>query len=1019
MKQNYRLLAISCFIAAICLGSCLKITDELNLDKDVSLDMQIGRGGLSIPIGSLSRIYLDSLIKTDGDESVLDTLGDGLFGFSMDGEIDKVEVNIGDVTINIPKPDINEITASFDQADVNDTIKIDRMSKNTVIQITPIDLDAINNRLPTLNTSYSTKNDNPIHVNIPEYLIGMETPANLIPPIVVGEEEEKEVHCNFSYDPPKDVAFLNTVYLGDPDGTVNGQVITLDVDLSSFFAVSNNPTIRINYMDIKFPSEFTILKDTALNKYIDPVSVSVVDSVFSISDALIKCENIGNDHILPVSLIVSEVDFSEYPHKIDFNKSIKYRLSLNVSFVCTESGEKDLYIDVSMNNKLMMRDFSVSTNKKALSLPSGNVGSSFSVTGLENLSEVNYIEFDETQSVLKLYISDFNLENFAFDDSSAITLQFPYGLVFVQNEDGNVYVGETPVGKWVENSNNTLELWPGAASGNTISLYVSRLNINKTVDEVTKEIIIDNNVSYSGNVSIKANPHVNKDALDELEDKDIGFSVWGDLYVSNANVVTSSIDTEINEETAISIDEEIDQALVALSKIDLTNPAGAQIQLKFKGVPETFTTLTFTNFTVEFPKFLNIRYYGNDNARINVQDNKLIVNGNLNRYELDDDGDGFQITGFKILGMSFDPVLEITDGHIKLDDTVRISGKVTVPNQTLNSEDVKDIRVTPIVEFDPVVVKSVTGKVNPKIDEIQEEIDLDLGDDLDFFKDDDNHLSLSDPQITINLESTVTVPINIEMALLSKDSHGNPISDTIRPDDRIIKLGMCDTNSTSRRTTIVIYKNYRPLSESQDTLFVRISHLDSLMSPVPDKILFNLVASVDQSVDHYIDLTRELAVSGDYKVSIPLSFDSLYIEYSDTISNLAESLEDIGDKIDETVILLQADIKSTIPLGVSLTAKALDKNNNPLTGLIDIDSCLIGAGNEQGRESRMNLKVDVKKGALSRLESIEFTAACQSASDTDVSIKKGQYIDISNLRLKLPEGLKVDLTDEINKKDKK
>ena len=42
-------------IAAFCLGSCLTTSDELNLDKEISLDMQIGRGGISIPLGSTVR----------------------------------------------------------------------------------------------------------------------------------------------------------------------------------------------------------------------------------------------------------------------------------------------------------------------------------------------------------------------------------------------------------------------------------------------------------------------------------------------------------------------------------------------------------------------------------------------------------------------------------------------------------------------------------------------------------------------------------------------------------------------------------------------------------------------------------------------------------------------------------------------------------------------------------------------------------------------------------------------------
>ena len=71
MKKVNRSLTLCALVAAFCLGSCLTMTNELDLDKEISLDMQIGPGGLSIPLGSLSRIYLDSLIKIDGPKQLI------------------------------------------------------------------------------------------------------------------------------------------------------------------------------------------------------------------------------------------------------------------------------------------------------------------------------------------------------------------------------------------------------------------------------------------------------------------------------------------------------------------------------------------------------------------------------------------------------------------------------------------------------------------------------------------------------------------------------------------------------------------------------------------------------------------------------------------------------------------------------------------------------------------------------------------------------------------------------------
>lgn len=1010
MEINRRALVSCVIIAALCLGSCIQRTDELDLNKEISLDMQIGPGGLTIPLGSLDTLYMDSLIKLDGDDSMLDTLDNGLYGISMDGNIDKVSVDISDVTINIPKPDIDEITASFDQTDVDD-ITIGERSQSTTIQISPVDLSSINDQLPAPVSSYRTEPvDVPVNAGVK--IMNPLTSQDFIQLVV----PEQSVDINLNYSLPEDVESVNRIIFGQ-ENTDKGQVISLDVDLSSVFAITDSPDLVIQTLEISFPDNFYLSRNNTLDNYLEDGAISVDGSKFSISNAKVRNEAFTTGYILPVSFVVDSADFKDYiveeegKLKIQYSESIGYKLALNIGGTSTVNGTKQIYVDVSMSDKLQMRDFSVDTKSKELSLPSGQVYSSYEITGLENLSKVNYIEFKEDQSILNLSISDFDINPFTFDENSAIRIQFPLGFEFVRNTDGKVYVGDDVVGVWVENS-NMLDILPGQAKGKTIELQVGRLTVFQSVDEVKKSIELNNDVSYSGNISIAAGKNLDKTALDALTDKPINFKVWGSFVVKNSNVETVRIETEFEESTAISIDEEIDDALVELNSINLTQPAGVSLQLKFKGIPETVSKITMSNLTIVFPDFLLINYVGNDH-RISVNGDTLLIDGDLYKDELTDNGDGFQLSGLQIAGLEFKDPLVVVDSRIKLEDSVMISGSVIVGNQLINSQDMKDIRVTPFVDFDSIKVKSVIGKVNPKIDDVHEEVDIDLGEDMDFFHNEDNRLMLSDPQITISINSTFTVPINLDLALSSKDSKGNFIAQNITPDNGTIRLEKCDLEAESRNTTIIIYKNDRVVPQSDDTLFVRMSNLPDLMPSIPDKILFDLKAGIDQTEQHYIDLTRELSVTGSYKVSMPLSFDSLYIEYSDTINDLAESLEDIADKIEDTKLKLMADIESTIPLGVTLKAKALDKNQNEIKD-IKIASCVIAPGNENITKSAMTLDVDVKKDALTRLESIVFTAECQSG-DGSASIRKGQWLWIKKLRLQLPEGLKVDLTEKEDK----
>lgn len=799
MRKNNWYLAL-CFVSAVsCLCSCITTSNELDLDKKISLDMQIGNEGEgpTVPLGNLKKIYIDSLIKT-GDASSLATLGNGMYGFSMNGEIEKIKAdgfNVADIVISEKKQDAK-------------------------IEIPSVDLSTINNSLPSLGSSVST---DPVQVYV--------TPGINIPEVTISVPQQN-VDFNVNYNLPTDVSRLNKVYFGTP-GTDAGQKLTLNVDLSPVYAVSSNPVITIKSLEIEFPSNCKISKDSGLDGFITSGNVTVSDNTFTMENAVI--EGLGSDHKLPVSLYLDEMDFSQYGSNINYSGQLSYKLEVSISGTSTGSGLQDMYVNVGMTEKLQMRDFSVNTNAKELSLEEKVIASSYEVTGLDNILRIDRIDFDESASFIRFSVSDFDITPFEFSPSSAITVTFPSGFGFDQG-DGYVYAGQVAVGQWKDG--NKLDIYPGMVKGKEVILRVKSLTLDKTVDQTKKSMEVNNDVAYSANIGISATTGIDNSALDVLNDKDISFKVSGQL-----------------------------------------------------------------------------------------------------------------------------------------------------------------------------VLESVVGKVNPEIEAHQEEVKISLGDDTGFLKDTANHFVLSDPQIVISLVSNVTVPVAIDLGLTSVFSD-NSKSARITPDAGLIHLPACPATVAEHKKVLVIHKNPRPAPASEDTILIRISKLSDLMSTVPDKILFDLNASVDQSEDsHYIDLSREFSVSGSYDVTIPMSFESVYIEYSDKIGNLGKDLKDIADKIDAATMVLQADAKSTIPLGVKLTAKALDKDGKPVNG-ITIGQCVIAAGNEQGSSSQVKLDAKFEKGALAKLESIEFTAKCESASDASkASLKKGQYIELDKVCLRFPEGVNVDFTE--------
>lgn len=996
MEKSKRQLALCGIIAAFCLGSCLSVSDELDLNKEISLDMQIGPGGLSIPLGSLDTLFLDSLIKVDGDNSILDTLEGGLFGFSMKDSISRVSIGIDPVKITIEPPHLDPLATEFDNPSVND-VEIKKRVNSTTLQIAEIDLSKM--KLPNFEKGTTVG-----PYNVPG--IGMAIPTIQVP------VSTQSMGCNFTYELPDEVKKLNKVWFGPVTGSRDGQKLTLDVDLDGIYKVLTNPDIKVKNLSISFPDNFEIAKDPALSDYIPDNCISVTGSVFSIAmggDDVIT--GVGDDHKLPVTFYVKNADFSAEGHEIDYHETIQYELLLTIDGKAGTTPQT-FQVGVNLAASLELADIEAVTASRNVDIDEETISSHCAVSNLDGISRVNEITFDPEQSKLFISITDLAIAPFELTNSkSKLYLRFPSKFEFdedyCQDENGN------DAGTW---DGNRLMLDAVSALGHTVSIKVKKLNVNQHVDEENASIEISTEVTYSGKVVVAQNDEVNLAAIDAINkmDRNLQIAVWGKFVVQNAQIETGEMRTDFKDSTEISIDEQVDKTLVMLQRIDLVKPAGLSMNLRFEGVPQTIEELTFSRFTVEFPNFIKIAYNGDD-TRINVRGNKLIINGVLDEelHSLE----GFSVSGLDVTGLAFDEPLWLKDGRLVLDkEKVRISGSVTVNNQKINNSELSVITVYPSVDFDPIEVKSVYGRVDPKIDPVHEEVPLNLGD-ADFFQNEHNTLQLSDPMITINLNSTVTIPIDLDLSISSLNANGGYLAKDISPDMGTIHLPKCDTTAASRKTTLVIYKKERPVSTSDDTIFVRMSRLSELMERIPDKIVFHLDVKTDTTVNHYIDLTRELSVSGDYNVSVPLEFDNLYIEYSDTISDLGESLEDIGDKVEATQMQLLADIESTIPLGITLTAKAYDKNWNELRTL-RIDSCIVAAGSDTITKSTMVLGVDVEKGGLANLESIIFTAACQSAEGSS-SIRKGQWLWIKKMRFKLPQGLKVDLTDSMkDDKDK-
>ena len=149
-----------------------------------------------------------------------------------------------------------------------------------------------------------------------------------------------------------------------------------------------------------------------------------------------------------------------------------------------------------------------------------------------------------------------------------------------------------------------------------------------------------------------------------------------------------------------------------------------------------------------------------------------------------------------------------------------------------------------------------------------------------------------------------------------------------------------------------------------------------------------------------------------YDIDIPLSFGSnLKIVYEETIDNFDLDLEDIDIK----KAILDINAINTIPLAMEIkdeNVSALDANGNVIK---DIDVTVTGTITESkdGKtEVASSLTINLNEtaeGAISKLDGLKLKVTAVPGQATEVQLLSSQWMQLKDMKLKIPNGIKVDL----------
>ena len=1024
--------------------SCVDKNYDL-ANKEIATDVKIEGNSIAVPVGSLKSVVLGSLIDVNGIE-MLEKGADGVYSITMDSTI-SVEESIEPITLNIDSIQ-HRVNIEFDEVNVNN-VHIDAVNIEPAKFSTPsISLQDLNDRLPML------KSEAHVAFNVPglvELLEKLKNYSSLFPNGTLDytiEEQmvttgEREVACNFSYELPKEIETINSIKLGS-DTDAKGTLVSVAI---------TNPKIlgdcdkKISF-EVVFPEIFAL----AINEEADQAGDYSVDG----STIRLNGYEPQGDRTL-LSFYITEIKGIDRYIKdgsINVKETVKYKVDYEAGgdVKLTKDVEiENFAFDVEFESQLSFQDVAGKTKDIKVDFKAIEMAFSGDFDNLEYIDTIKYVKFDEKKSRIEFetHIMEEDkdwLNVFKLKEGYALKISFPHQLdicpilseyegkdkeIVYNSEEHAFYIYD--LGKLAENK------WSLALQKLTLDIPVTKdpvsgkgkchMDVKADIRFVNINNPKENDCFYLAAIEIESLV----DVLNKLKgEKEAKFTIFdSDLVIEDAVVHTEVIHSSLNSGTDFSLNEKIPAEIERIEKIGFSKDVEIALELSVIGLEDLNTDINL-DVKVALPTFLKLQPSG-ETTGVDVSEGLIRINTAYNPSSPEPLGIKLLCTGLDFMTEEFGSKgivpKDSTDGnsYISYSCDIAVEGDATINGTEFHSSVLEnDIAFDVNFKIEEIAVKTFHGIYSAAIEKIEEKLDLDLGEELEFLREDGNSVTLADPQLEFVLSNPVGIPVDITLHLFGNDENGDIIAESEIAMEESILPAMYDKKNDSLipvETKLFITTDTANNSKA-GYKNVQIPNLANLLKKIPYSVSLDVKPVVRTTdVTHHVDIEQPIKLDGAYSVVVPLKFNNLHLCYNDTITDLDSSLGETVDMFSNVSVGVKMDIINTIPLGLSLKAVPLDAEGKVIDD-IEIDELKIAAGNgetllDANGALNANLPVQAfsfaiksKSGDISSLDGLAFSFEAASDHTTgSAAINGEQGIKISNVVFEVSGDIEADLKD--------
>lgn len=472
--------------------------------------------------------------------------------------------------------------------------------------------------------------------------------------------------------------------------------------------------------------------------------------------------------------------------------------------------------------------------------------------------------------------------------------------------------------------------------------------------------------------------------------------ISGADYPSKVNVSVSDKESEGEVKTEA---RGIDNAVIEIGDLTASKPTKLTLNFKIETTGISYDDVTIDNMTITFPDFIQFEegQNGLSGQTLTISDEAIPHGSNFTK--------DLYITKY-VFGNKYGEGNKVQEENG--DRIIRIENqKITVKtNVTVHQAQGRgSLSISPTATLAAMTVNNVFGTIKPEMN--VKPTDVELTNLPDFLQDDDVQLDIINPIFSFKANNPLQTKIEMD-GVMTGYKNGKVT--------KSVKIG-----SGNGGNPIIL----KPSGEKQQTISltriktdvagvtnVVVPNLNDIIETIPDRITVELEPAVKSNDYYNVGLGQDYILNSSYDIDVPLSFGSnLRIVYEETIDDFDLDLEDVDIK----KAILSINAVNTIPLAMEIkneNVSALDANGNVIE---DIDVTVEGTITESkdGKtEVSSTLSINLNataEGAISKLDGLKLKVTAVPGQATDVQLLSSQWMQLKDMKLKIPNGIKVDL----------